>query len=249
MTLLHDMHCHLDFMANGDEIARDALAHGTLLFGNTVEPQAYEQVRTQFAPYENVFIGFGMHPWWVGENHVSLMVAIETLLEEHNPRFIGEIGLDLGKRHANRRDEQIEVFFRIAQWAAERGDKLMSIHAVKSAPLALGLLEETGCLRSCHCIFHWFSGPSDTLKRAIDAGCYFSCGVRMLSTKKGREYAKAIPATQLLLETDEPPAQGELFSYADLRSSLESAAASIAAIKGDEAFDIISQTSASLLNG
>jgi len=248
MTLLHDMHCHLDFMANGDEIARDARTHGTLLFGNTVEPEAYTRVHTQFAPYENVSIGFGMHPWWVGEKHADQMTAITNLLEEHNPCFIGEVGLDLGKRYAIWRDGQIEAFSRIAQWAASRGDKLMSIHAVKSAPLAFELLEETGCLRSCRCIFHWFSGPSDTLKRAINAGCYFSCGIRMLATKKGREYTKAIPATQLLLETDEPPAQGVLFSYAELRASLESAAASVAAIKGDDALDIIAQTSASLLN-
>ena len=247
MTLLHDMHCHLDFMTNGQEVACDALTRGTLLFANTVEPQAYAQTRAQFASNENVTVGFGMHPWWVGDGHANQAETISKLLEEHDPPYIGEVGLDFGSRFADRRDEQVELFSHIVQWAAIQGDKLMSIHAVKSAQTAFDLLAETGCLQTCRCIFHWYSGPSDVLKRAIDAGCFFSCGPRMLATKKGREYVKAIPASQLLLETDEPPAQGAPFSYSDLRKSLDSAAATIASIKGDETLNTIAQTSASLL--
>ena len=53
-------------------------------------------------------------------------------------------------------------------------------------------------------IFHWFSGSSAQLKRARDLGCFFSVNAFMLQTKRGREYAKAIPLDRLLIETDLP---------------------------------------------
>ena len=146
-------------------------------------------------------------------------------------RFVNEIGLDFGKRHVATREEQIEAFTRIASACAEAGGKTLSIHSVHAAQDAIDILERTRAFETCTCIFHWFTGPSDQLKRAIDAGCLFSVGTRMLATGKGREYVKAIPAHQLLTETDYPPEQGARCSFAELRAELECAQEGIAAIK------------------
>ena len=185
-----------------------------------------------------------MHPWWVaaGEGEfdpvrpgesmtaVQAIAAFEALVDE--TRFIGEIGLDLGKHHVAAHDAQLAAFEGIARLCAERGGKVVSLHSVHAARETLDVLEATGALDACTCIFHWFSGPSDQLKRAIQAGCLFSVGKRMLATGKGREYVKAIPADRLLLETDYPPQRGQACAYADLREQLESVANAIAAIKG-----------------
>lgn len=246
MAELHDMHCHLQFMANGLEVATDARAVGTLLFDNTVTPEEYADARLRFSPFENVTVGFGMHPWWVAEDTVPSEIV--GRLDVADPRFIGEIGLDFGKRHVHTSEQQLAVFTAIAQWAARKGGKAISLHSVHAAAEVLDVLQVTGVLKACTCVFHWFTGPSDQLRRAIDAGCLFSVGPRMLATGKGREYAKAIPANRIMLETDAPPQQGQAYSHAALRAELESAARDIAAIKGLEIVDVMAETSKAFLS-
>ena len=295
------MHCHLDFMTNGQDVAADALAAETLLFANTVTPEGWLATREQYSASPNVVMGFGMHPWWVGEysdgnlksggeakqrdvqqrprsqqdqqqrqlsqraehkRQAQEALANETpdseeaiaqrkrvieLLEEHNPRIIGEIGLDLSWRHVHTRAEQLRMFEMIANWAARGEGKLLSLHSVKAARETFDVLDRAGAFQSCTCVFHWFTGSSDLLHRAIQSGCYFSCGPRMLATAKGREYVKAIPVDRLLLETDAPPTQGMPYSFEELRTDLESVASSIAAIKGEAALATIAETSAQLL--
>lgn len=287
MTLIHDMHCHLGFMRNGEDVAADAQLAGTLLFANTVTPDEWEESRKRFSGFGNVAVGFGMHPWWViGDfekeasadgsvksqkerrqeaqeqapartQSLSGGVAAEveaqrnqvlSLLNESDPTLIGEVGLDFGWNHIDTRIEQLAMFNAIASWAAKRGGKLLSIHAVKASKEAFDVLEQTGAVDSCTCVFHWFTGPSDLLKRVVRAGCYFSCGPRMLATGKGREYVKAIPEDRLLLETDAPPQQGTPYSYAELKAELERVATAIAAIKGENVLKTIAHTSKSILS-
>lgn len=243
---LDDMHCHLAFMADGTQLAAQARAAGACLFSNTVTPGEWQQAQEAYSPYPNVVTGFGMHPWWVGPEGPSISECLE-LLREHRPWAIGEIGLDLGRRHSGTADQQHAMFKALCQWAAEEGDRLISLHSVHAAAAVLDTLEATGALESCQCLFHWFSGPSDQLKRAIDGGCWFSCGPRMLRTGKGREYVKAIPESRLLLETDLPQAPGDSCSYQDLQSQLAIAAEAIAAIKGADAIPIMQGTARRLL--
>lgn len=232
------MHCHLDFMANGEEVARDAERDGSLLFANTVTPAGYLAARERFDAFGNVRVGLGMHPWWVrtGEDGEQLVKLLDA------QRFVGEVGLDFGKRNEATRTAQIEAFTAIARACATMGDKVLSIHSVRAAREVLDVLNATGALENCKCIFHWYSGPSDQLKRAIDAECLFSVNTRMLATGKGREYAKAIPLKQLLLETDAPPGQNEPYSWEAIRSELEDTAAQVAAIKGTSSLELVERT-------
>ena len=224
---MFDAHLHLSFMVNGEEVAAEAQTAGVRLFAGTVTPQDYLSARERFTRFDNVDVGLGLHPWWVesGDDAESFL----DLLGE--TRFVNEVGLDFGKRHAGTRDAQVAVFERIATACAKAGGKTLSIHSVHAARETLDILESAGTLESCTCIFHWFTGPSDQLKRAIDAGCLFSVGTRMLATGKGREYVKAIPIDRILTETDAPPQQGQRYSFAELQEELTRAEAGIAAIK------------------
>ena len=242
---MHDMHCHLAFMANGEDVAAEAQENGTLLFANTVTMDEYDKARKRFGAFDNVRIGLGTHPWWADG---SFDADRFEKLAEHE-RFIGEIGLDLGRRHEENRQAQLDAFETAAGICARQGNKIVSLHAVHSSAEVLDVLERTGVLQTCTCIFHWFTGPSDLLKRAISAGCRFSAGPRMLVTGKGREYVKAIPAGQLLLETDAPPKQGQRYSYVELRAELEKAANTIAAFKGEDTLAVIERNAETLLKG
>lgn len=238
---MHDAHVHLDFMANAEQVASDAYSADIALFANTVTPDGWAAAQARFSGFGNVHVGWGMHPWWVDDSSASTLPPIPN-----NVRFVGEVGLDLSRRHEETRDAQLEVFQTIAKTCAEQGEKLISIHSVHAARVTLDILETCGALESCICLFHWYTGPSDQLKRAIVAGCYFSVGPRMVATAKGREYVKAIPTKQLLLETDAPPGQDVDYSLAELCHELDVVSQAISSIKGEDALETIDNTFARL---
>ena len=152
-------------------------------------------------------LAVGLHPWWVPADEGCLaeeLRAFDGTLSETS--YVGEVGLDFSKRRIATRDAQFCAFRHIAGACAKEGGKVLSIHCVKAYDDALSILKSSGCLASCTCIFHWFSGSFPQLAQAMDAGCFFSVSARMLETKKGREYAKAIPLQKMLLETDAPSA-------------------------------------------
>lgn len=224
---MFDAHVHLDFMANGEEVAAAAEAAGVRLFASTVTPTGFVAARQRFARFGNVDVGLGLHPWWV-ESPDDAGELLKLLPETP---FVSEVGLDFGKRHSGTRDAQTVAFTRIAEECATAGGKTLSVHAVHAAREAIDILEAAGTFETCTCIFHWFTGPSDQLKRAVNAGCMFSVGLRMLATGKGREYVKAIPADRLLTETDAPPEQGQPYAFAELHLALAQVAEGIEAIK------------------
>lgn len=240
---MHDAHVHLDFMANAEQVASDAYSADIALFANTVTPDGWAAARARLSDFGNVHVGWGMHPWWVDDTTASTLPSIPE-----DVRFVGEVGLDFSRRHEETRDAQLEVFQTIANACAEQGGKIISIHSVHAARETLDILETCGALESCTCLLHWYTGPSDQLKRAIVAGCYFSVGPRMVATAKGREYVKAIPAKQLLLETDAPPGQNVDYSLAELCHELDTVSQAIAAIKGEGALEIIDSTFHRLFN-
>lgn len=234
---LFDAHCHLDLMSNATQVARDAAAGGLAFLAVTVEPRGYETARLTLGELANVHLAAGLHPWWVADGRCGpddVERAAELAAQTH---LIGEVGLDFSPRHVPKNTEVIQaVALRsICQAVARTSDpatpKVLSIHAVRAANRCLDILEETGCLRRCRCVFHWFSGSSDELHRAVQADCWFSVNEIMLRTRRGREYARQLPLAQLLTETDLPPHAGEPFSAIAIQESLERTIGAVAAIR------------------
>lgn len=247
-TRLFDAHCHLDFMSNAEEVARDAETAGLAMLATTVDPLGYLRLSALMDARENVRVAVGLHPWWVadgrcGEESVSLAERIA----EREP-LVGEVGIDLSPRHVpeGSRTAQEEAFGRICRASATRlrqpqrdfpqgeqpSSAVLSIHSVRAATQTLDILEETGCLDRCRPVFHWFSGTGDELARAVRAGCWFSVNESMLSTRRGREYARQVPEDRLLTETDLPPEQGTPFSAERIAASLERTLGLLAKIRG-----------------
>ena len=219
---LSDAHFHLGFVLDPAGFAIEAQRAGSFIFAASVTPCEYWDTKRVFSRTFNltqtnlgstqqavdlpfVKLAVGLHPWWVSADECRLaeeLRAFDDALPE--TRYVGEVGLDFSKRRIATRDAQLCAFRHIAGACAKEGGKVLSVHCVKAYDDALSILKGSGCLASCTCIFHWFSGSFPQLTQAVDAGCSFSVGARMLETKKGREYAKAIPLQKLLLETDAP---------------------------------------------
>nr|WP_216662431.1 TatD family hydrolase [Adlercreutzia sp. ZJ473] len=236
------MHCHVDFAASPEALARDASALGVRALSCTVTPAGYVAARELLAESANVRVGLGMHPWWVADGRVDAAAVAQFERLAPQARFVGEVGLDFA---GERGQEECRARQRAAleralaaccgKAAGDNADaspKVISLHAVRAASDVLDALERSGALDQHACVFHWFSGTSDELTRAVRAGCLFSVGPRMLAGKRGRAYARAIPAKQLLLETDSPARAGETWSAAAWRAQLEEALRLLAEARG-----------------
>lgn len=249
---LFDMHCHLDRMANADEVAREAVANDMALFCTTVTPADALAARSRFGTPPNVRVGVGLHPWWIADGRCGEIEIEQAAQLAAASRFIGEVGLDFGPRHAANAQRQLDALEAIARACAGHPveGRVLSIHAVRSAGEALDVFERHGLTASAHCIFHWFSGTSDQLARALDAGCLFSISERMLATRRGREYARQIPLGRLLLETDLPEQLDKPCSADQVEASLMRALHELAHIRGTDEHALstrIAKTSSGLL--
>ena len=207
---LFDAHCHLDLMARPDAVADEATALGLVLFDCGVDPHDFARAKKRACGRSNIFAGIGLHPWWLADGRcgpAEVNLLCEVAAQE---RYIGEVGLDFSARFAGSEPLQIQALDRLCDALVQSplAGRVISIHAVRSAGTVLDILESHGLLTpspdSPAIIFHWFSGTSDELVRARNAGCYFSVNERMLASKRGREYTRQIPLDRLLLETDAP---------------------------------------------
>ena len=238
---LFDAHCHLDFMSNMEEVARDAAADGLHVLATTVTPQGYLRAREALAGLPNVGVAVGAHPWWVADGRLSTADVEAAARLAGTTRLVGEVGMDFSPKHVpeGSKDVQRAAFRRICAAAATGSDPahptVMSIHSVCSAAEVLDVLRATGCLERCRCVFHWFSGSSDELHAAVVAGCWFSVNPMMLRTRRGREYARQVPLRRLLTETDLPPGEDVPFSAAQIEAALQECLAGIAEARGCDA--------------
>lgn len=234
---LFDSHCHLDLLARPDAVADEATALGLGLFDCGVDPRDFVTANKRASSGPNIIAGVGLHPWWIADGRceaAEVDLLCELASREH---FIGEVGLDFSPRFAGTEGIQTQVFERLCQTLSQRPlpDRVLSIHAVRAAGIALDILKSDGLLapspNSPTIIFHWFSGTSDELVRARNAGCYFSVNERMLASKRGREYARQIPLDRLLLETDAPAEPNTETSAQSLIRSLTRTSERIASLK------------------
>lgn len=232
-----DAHCHLDHMADPNAVANEAATMGLGLFDCGVDPHDFATANKRASTSPNIIAGVGLHPWWIADGRCGA-AEVDLLCElAIRERFIGEVGLDFSPRFAGAAGIQAQVFEQLCQTLSRRplAGRVLSIHAVRAAGTTLDILESNGLLgdapNSPTIIFHWFSGTSDEFVRARIAGCYFSVNERMLTTKRGREYARQIPLDRLLLETDAPTEPGAEISARQLIDSLIRTSEVIAALK------------------
>lgn len=240
MARLVDMHMHAGFATDPTLLAHALAQVGVACFSNTVTPGEYRTLVPSFAHVPNARLGVGLHPWWIpGDDSFALTTALRAFDEAlEETRFVGEAGLDFWPSRAGNRAEQLEVFGHVARRCAQGGDYLLSLHCVHAGRELLDILEDTGCPGRSTCILHSFAGSSDELCRAVDMGCLFSIGRRMLATKRGREYARVLPEDRLLLESDLPGHEGDACDAARIVDELAATLETLAGIRGIDVEDL-----------
>jgi len=196
-----DLHCHLDLYEDFGSAVREADRAEVFTLTVTTTPKAWPRNREVTESTRYVRAALGLHPQLVHERADEIVLWEQYLPET---RYVGEIGIDAGPRYYRSLDMQKEVFTHILQKCKSAGDKILTVHSVRSAKTVLDLIERNFALSQGKVILHWFSGSKSEARRAVEMGCYFSVNAEMLTHDRGRQLVSCIPDDRLLTETDGP---------------------------------------------
>lgn len=197
-----DLHCHLDLYEDPVRVAEQASKMNLFTLAVTTSPRAWIGTSKVFGGLGNVEVALGLHPEIISQKLEETDLLINNI---KNAKFIGEVGIDGSEKHKETLNQQTELFRRVIHECEVQGGKVLSIHSRKAEKTILDIISqhpEAGTP-----ILHWFSGSMLQLKRAIEIGCWFSCGPAMAQSKSGLSLLKAIPLNRLLPESDGPFAQ------------------------------------------
>lgn len=190
---IFDGHCHLG--ALNEKFADFPRAVAAI---TPTDFAALVHLRQQKPPTK---IGFGVHPWAVGE-YLDLKVLEQLLreqIEQYQPDFIGECGLDLLKANFEYQQAVFELHLRLA---AEY-QKPLVIHCVRAYNQLLMLLAKVR-LR-VPLLVHAYNGNSELARQLVRKGAYLGIGSIIMNAES--QLVKSItrlPRDNLLIESDAP---------------------------------------------
>jgi TatD DNase family protein len=215
-----DLHCHLDLYEDFLAAVLEAERSQVFTLTVTTTPKAWPRNREITESTRYVRAALGLHPQLVHERADEITLWDEYLSET---RYVGEVGIDAGPRYYRSLDLQKEVFEHVLQGCERAGNKILTVHSVRSAKTVLDLIERNFSLAHGRVILHWFSGSKSDVQRASEMGCYFSVNAEMLAKERGQQLLSCIPTELLLTETDGPFTRlNERIAYpADVRHTVK----------------------------
>jgi TatD DNase family protein len=155
-----------------------------------------------------IYPALGLHPWSFNTTNIDETI---NFIKKNISKAValGEAGLDYWLIDA-RKDEDVkrlqrEVFWRILE-IASKNNKPVSIHGRGAWMDCVNMVIEAGIKKA---VFHWFSGPSEALKKIIDHGCYISATPAAAYSKEHRKAILKTPLENIVLETDSPVVYAE----------------------------------------
>jgi TatD DNase family protein len=113
---------------------------------------------------------------------------------------IGEIGLDFSASGKPTSTLQRQTLRAILQRVGPR-PRFLSLHSRGAESAILDLLQE---FQVSPVVFHWYSGPFDSLDRIARDGHYFSVNTAMVQSKNALRRIERMPPDRVLTETDGP---------------------------------------------
>lgn len=232
-----DFHCHLDLYPDFPAAIAEAERAGIYTLTVTTTPKAWQRNYELTRQTRCVRAALGLHPQLVHERADEIGLWEEFLSET---RYVGEVGIDAGPRYYRSVELQKQIFERVLKACSRAGDKVLTVHSVRSAKLVLDLIEANLPQDRGRVVLHWFTGSKSEARRAVELGCYFSVNSQMLLGDRGRDLVMALPKSRILTETDGPFTQigNRPASPVDVGAAVESIAALVGTSKQDVALQI-----------
>jgi TatD DNase family protein len=196
MTIV-DMHCHIDLYKNPYDVIAGCNEHDIYVLSVTTTPKAWDITNKISSANSKIKTALGFHPQLANQRYNEIELFDEILPKA---KYIGEIGLDGSTEYKKSFDKQISIFQHVLKKIKLNGGRIMSIHSRNAVEIVLGELKNTEGIP----ILHWFSGNKGALNEAIKQDCWFSIGLPMLLSQRGREIVTLLPKDRVLTETDGP---------------------------------------------
>ena len=196
-----DLHCHLDLFPDPQPAVEKAEAAEFYTLTVTMKPSDWPLNAEMTRNTRYVRAALGLHPRSVAR-HADELAFWERCLP--STRYVGEVGLDAGSAHRDSLETQRRVFRSVLERCAELGDKVLSVHSVRSVPDVLDMVECYLPQGRGVIVLHWFEGTVADARRATALGCYFSVNAQMPRKKQGRAVVATLPDDRVLTETDAP---------------------------------------------
>jgi TatD DNase family protein len=196
-----DFHCHLDLYPNHVQLIEECDRLGIATLAVTTTPKAWPRNQELARNARHVRVALGLHPQLASQRAAEI-----SEFEEYLPqtRYVGEVGLDAGPRYFKSLPQQKVVFQKILQLCAAQGEKILTIHSVRTVTQVLDMIESYLPAKKGRVVLHWFTGTKAQAKRAVQLGCYFSINRQMLIKPAHQSLVSELPADRLLTETDGP---------------------------------------------
>jgi TatD DNase family protein len=212
-----DTHAHLNEVEDIHRAilrAKDVGLQGIVAVGmDMVSNQRTLDLAKQFRGMVHPAIGY--HPWSIRKDTI-----------EENLRFIeknlascialGEVGIDYKVKV--KKPIQWEIFSHMLAMAL-RHNLPVIVHSRFSHKRTHQMVKDRGIEKG---LFHWYSGPLDTLEKIIDDGYYVSATPALAYSPPHQAAMRTAPLERILVETDSPVEyQGRISEPADLVITLE----------------------------
>lgn len=156
----------------------------------------------------------GYHPWSIKSEDVedTLIFITQNI---HRCVALGEVGLDYKVKV--KKKLQKAVFLKLLNLAVQ-SNKPVIIHSRFSYQRTYEMAAEAGVEKA---VFHWYSGPVDTLDNIIASGFFVSATPALAYSQYHQAAMARAPVERILIETDAPVQYGDRFSEpADLHETL-----------------------------
>ncbi len=207
-----DTHTHLyteEFDADREEVVRRATESGAkhLILPN-IDEMSLPNMLALCKDYPQLCHPcIGLHPTELPANPKPTLDRMEKMLEDTDHPFvaIGEVGIDL-YWDSSRRDEQIEVLQRQAEWAVRYGLPIIIHTRSAHREIVDTLIPFADKLAGG--IFHCFGGTEEEARELLTLFPRFLLGIGGVVTFKKSSLPEtlrnAVPTERIVVETDAP---------------------------------------------
>jgi TatD DNase family protein len=215
MTLLIDVHCHLDhrdFEKDLDEVVRRAefaglkviITAGINLETNRLSlelARRFSVVKSALGiyPIDALQNEIGAHQYPLQGNEFNIDEELDFIAKNSGKIIaVGEAGLDY--ESGNNKVEQKELFQKIIG-LAEHVCKPLIVHSRKAEQDVVEMLESS---RLKKVVMHCFSGGKSLVKRIAQKGWHFSVPTNVVRSEQFQSMVRNVDISRLLTETDAP---------------------------------------------
>lgn len=204
-----DVHCHLEYMKNADEIIAEARDRMLAIVTSVADiKHKDDMIRIADKNKDFVFLTLGLHPEHIFNYKQKEIDEYVEFIRKNRKKIVGlgEVGLDYNRiKDVEKHNVMKHVFGQFIDLSKELKLPLV-IHSRSGEGFdafgdVLKMLTDGNAKRAA---FHCFSGTENDLKYALEQDYMISYATIICKSKRHQRLAAITPLENIVLDTDSP---------------------------------------------